>query len=111
MIVFQWIMIPLLLLIGGICYQKLRERKSLRLLVMLILGLGLLFLAFPGLSIILAHTLGIGRGVDLIIYLGLLALTLACLVLYVRTVELQRRLDELIRQQAIEEARERYGEN
>ncbi|MEL6134341.1 MAG: DUF2304 domain-containing protein [Bacteroidota bacterium] len=76
----------------------------MRILVMGILSAGLFFLLFPDSSTLIAQELGIGRGVDLIIYLSLLGLTVSCVLLYLRTLRLQEQLTEVIQRQALREA-------
>ncbi|MCI4667825.1 MAG: DUF2304 domain-containing protein [Bacteroidia bacterium] len=104
MIVFQWIMLPVMLILTGIFFQKLKHQPLLRTIVMLVMLTGMIFLVFPDWSTILASYIGIGRGVDLIIYLSLLALTLASILLYLRTVDLQKKIEALVRKDALDQA-------
>jgi hypothetical protein len=66
-------------------------------------------IAWPDLTQALAHALGIGRGTDLVFYLFVLAFLGLAFFFYSRLVRMQRQITQLIRQQAIAEAR-RGGE-
>ena len=48
-----------------------------------------------------AQYLGIGRGVDLVMYFGMLGLAVCCLLLYLRMQQLQQQLTELAREMAL----------
>lgn len=102
----QWILLPFLLLLMGIFFQKLRRQPRMRILVMGIMLAGVFFLLFPDSSTLIAQELGIGRGVDLIIYLSLLGLTVSCVLLYLRTLHLQEQLTTVVQRQAVQEARD-----
>ena len=53
---------------------------------------------------------GVGRGADLVLYLGLLALAFVCLLLYSKIRELEVALTDLARSIAIAEARKPIDE-
>ena len=62
-----------LLLAGAVIayFVRLRSRLADRIIVLLLATAALVLVANPGLAILLAHAVGVGRGVDLIIYLTL----------------------------------------
>lgn len=60
-----------------------------------------LFVLRPELTARLSRAFGIGRGVDLVIYLNIVAGLYATLVLYTRSRRLERIVTELVRQQAL----------
>ena len=65
---------------------------------------GVLLVVFPALSVRLARLVGVTRGVDLVIYLSLVAFGFLWLQLATRMRELEARLAELVRQLALERA-------
>lgn len=98
----QFILIPAF--IGLLIYfeHKLKKQVLLKLFLWAVLLGGMFFTIFHEWSTPIANLVGIGRGVDLIMYLSLLGLTTACTLLYLRTVKLERQLTALVRQQALE---------
>lgn len=100
----QLILIPLLLFLLITFQRKLRKQALLQVIFFAIMAAAMLFTLLPDLSTRIANLLGIGRGVDLIIYMSLLGLTMTCLLLYLRILKLQRMLTEVVRGQALREA-------
>lgn len=100
----QVLLIPVLLLLLVLFFVRLKQHPLLRILVSLILIAALVFTIDLESSTELARLLGIGRGVDLVIYLSLLGLTVSSILLYLRTVKLEAMLTELARNQAIEDS-------
>lgn len=99
----QLILIPILVIVLLFFTPKLKRSALLQgLFVMVILGL-MLFVVMPDWSTIVANFLGIGRGVDLITYLGLLSLGVLGLLLFIRMRKLEEKLVDLVREQAIRE--------
>lgn len=101
----QWILVPLLLALLLTLRPRLRQ-ASARGALSLVLLAALVFTLFQDSSIWLARQLGIGRGVDLVIYFSLLGLGVVCVLLYLRINELERLLVELVRARALERAEE-----
>ncbi|MEM7658641.1 MAG: DUF2304 domain-containing protein [Bacteroidota bacterium] len=101
----QYLLIPVLGLLLVLFFVRLKRHPLIRILVSLILIAALVFTIDLDSSTRLAQWLGIGRGVDLVIYLSLLGLTVSCILLYLRTVKLEALLTELARNQAIEEGK------
>jgi len=75
--------------------------RVLRLVVLAVVVTGLYFVWAPDQATRLAAALGVGRGADLVLYLWVV-ITLALIVfLYLKIVQLSRRLTELARAQAL----------
>ncbi|RMG57121.1 MAG: DUF2304 domain-containing protein [Bacteroidetes bacterium] len=100
----QLFLIPLLLVLLLWLEARLRRQGLLRAVLILIFLTAMVLVAFPEWSTVVAHAVGIGRGVDLVTYLSLLGLTVSCVLLYVRQLKLQRQLTELARAQALASA-------
>lgn len=100
-----------MIILSGIFFQKLKGHRFLRILVLAIMLVGMFFLLFPDSSTWIAAYLGIGRGVDLLIYLGLFVLTLVSILLYLKILGLQKRIEVLVREAALREGRRDLEEN
>lgn len=86
-------------------YMYLRLRSSLvdvMLIVFFITG-GVFFVLFPDFTNRLAHKVGVGRGADLVFYLGFLFLFFIILKLYARIRRLEQHLTKTIREETIKE--------
>ena len=88
----------------GMLYFMVLARRSVlrRLFVFCFFGTGLLFILVPSLTMRLAHSVGIGRGTDLITYLSLLFLFFLCFHLFVRLHAVDQQLTRVARSQAIQ---------
>lgn len=100
----QFILIPLLLFWLLLFWVRLRRQPLMRALSSLVLGTALVFTLFPDSSTWVAHTLGVGRGVDVVIYLGMIGLTVGSILLYLRVLHLERKLAEVARELALLQA-------
>ena len=101
MILIQFILIPLLLLLLVMYFVRLRSRFFMRAIALLIGILGIVLVAQPEWSTVASQALGVGRGADLITYLGLVGLSFVCLLLYSKMRFLEAHLTSLIRTAAI----------
>ncbi len=101
----QYILIPLLILLLIFFERRLKKQFLLKFVFVGVMLAALGFTIFPDTSTSIANYLGIGRGVDLIIYMSIIGLTSCCLLLYLRIVKLERQLTELVREKAIDAAR------
>jgi hypothetical protein len=101
----QPILVLFLLVIAGVYFLRLRNKTYDRLIVLLIFLVGVVLVMMPDLSADIAHIVGVGRGADLLLYLGLLGLSFICLLLYSKLRELEEALTRLVRTIAIAEAR------
>ena len=73
----------------------------MRAIALLIGILGIVLVAQPEWSTVASQALGVGRGADLITYLGLVGLSFVCLLLYSKMRFLEAHLTSLIRTAAI----------
>ena len=96
---------PLLMVLLGLlvvaCFRGLRSRLFHRLIL---LGLALtatVLIVVPDLSTRIAELAGVGRGVDLIMYLGFVGVAFALVVLYTRLRATEQRLTEVVRSIAL----------
>ena len=101
MILIQFILIPLLLLLLVMYFVRLRSRFFMRAIALLVGILGIVLVARPEWSTVVSQALGVGRGTDLITYLGLVGLSFVCLLLYSKLRFLEAQLTSLIRTAAI----------
>ena len=100
----QFILIILCLLAttaGGLVF---RFKLGYRLLGLFLFAAAVSFVLFPDATSSIANLLGVGRGTDLLVYLGLLAGVYSVLLLYSRTRRLERRMTEQLRAIAIRDA-------
>ncbi|KAA1259960.1 hypothetical protein LF1_24980 [Rubripirellula obstinata] len=104
MTLFQWLVVPLLsffLVLELMGLRTGRIRPTVRLLRIALWLTAILLTLFPGLSSQLASAVGIGRGVDLVVYLFMIAASVAWLHMQTQHQKLQRSLVELARAEAI----------
>lgn len=96
----------LLLLVGGlwVYLQFLRSRSRDRLFVVVVFIGGAVLVIWPDLASRLADQLGVGRGVDLVVYLAIMLLGFLNLVLYSHYRHLKQQLTQLVRHGAISAA-------
>jgi len=100
----QSILILLMVIITGLYFHRLRSRV-LDNVIVLALGIGgIVLILMPDWTTLLAHSLGVGRGTDLLMYLGGCGIIFVCLLLYAKLRVLQTQLTELVRHEAIRQA-------
>lgn len=100
----QFILIILCLLAaiaGGLVF---RFKLGYRLLGLFMFAAAVSFVVFPDSTSKIANLVGVGRGTDLLVYLGLLAGVYSFLLLYSRTRRLEHRMTEQLRAIAIRDA-------
>ena len=88
-------------IIGSIAF---RSRLAARLTAVLLFLIAALFVMFPNSSTEIAHALGVGRGTDLLVYLLLFAGVHSLLLLYIKIRKMERKITELVRAIAIQNA-------
>ncbi len=95
------------LLIAGmvIYFRALRSRLVDRVLVLMIVAVGTVFVAFPEWTNLLAHRVGVGRGADLMTYLGVAGGGFCLLLLLSKIRDLEGRVTELTRVLAVRQAK------
>jgi hypothetical protein len=104
MILAQPILVALLIALVVLYFARLRSRVSDGLLIAVCFGIAALLVVRPTVATKLAHIVGIGRGVDLIIYLAIPGLALMILLLFARTRDLNLKLTATLREIAINNA-------
>jgi len=85
-------------------FNRLRSRLLDRVLFFVLAVLAVVMVARPDWANDVAHFLGVGRGADLVVYLGITGLAFLWLGLYTRQREMDVRLTELARRLAILQA-------
>jgi len=90
---------------GVLMYVRSLKTRVVDRVVVLTVGLvGLVLVAIPDWSTTLALTLGVGRGADLVLYLGLVGLGWVSLLLFAKLRETDQRLTQLARAIAVQQA-------
>lgn len=113
MILFQWVVIPVLAVLCLAEAARLLGGRGSRLAVGLRLAVWVLAIAAvgdPALLTRLANLLGVQRGADLVLYVLAFAFVAATFYLYGRYTQLQRQLTLVVRHLAIGQARQAAGE-
>jgi hypothetical protein len=72
--------------------------------VAILVGAGICLVSFPNVTILIANSLGVGRGVDLVIYLALLAIGFMIALIYSKIREIEGRITLLSREIAVSRA-------
>ncbi len=101
----QLILVLFLLVIAAVYFLRLRKKTYDRLIVIFFILAGAVLVIMPDWTTAIAQLLGVGRGADLLLYLGLLGLSFVCLLLYSKMRELETALTDLVRSIAIAGAR------
>ena len=105
MSIFQIILIAGILLLIIIYFTQLRSRLFDRILFVFLFAVGLVFIFLPDLTTKIAHVLGIGRGADFLFYLFIILAFYAFILLYSKLRKFENTLTEIIRQDAIKNAK------
>ena len=104
MILAQPILVAVLAALVILYFARLRTRAWDILVILLCFGIAALLVVRPEVATRIAHTVGIGRGVDLIFYLAIPGLALLILLLFARTRELNLKLTAMVRETALANA-------
>jgi len=99
----QFILVPSLILMVLVYFLHLRSRLVDRMIVLLFGIASCSMVLFPNATQKLANLLGVGRGVDLVMYLGLLGLAFICLLLFSKLRQLDQLMTQIVRKKAIED--------
>lgn len=100
----QLILILFAVLVALLYFRRLRSRLLDRVVLFVIAVLAVVMVAQPDWANAVANFVGVGRGADLLTYLGMSGLGFLWLRMYVRQREMEVRLTELARQLAIKRA-------
>jgi hypothetical protein len=101
----QLIIFFLLLALMGFYLTRLRSKLADRLIVIIVGSFGLLMVMMPELSNRIAHVVGVGRGVDLVMYLSIIGLMFLWIGTYTRIRDLETQQTRLVRSLALAQAR------
>ncbi|HLF47264.1 MAG TPA: DUF2304 domain-containing protein [Chitinophagaceae bacterium] len=104
MTIIQLTLTVCLILIGIYMYTRLRSTLLDVILILLATGTGIFFVLFPDFTTQLAHWMGVGRGVDLLLYLGFLFLFFLIIKLYARIRKMEHNFTEVVRNKSIKDA-------
>ncbi|HVO97721.1 MAG TPA: DUF2304 domain-containing protein [Bryobacteraceae bacterium] len=105
MILIQLILIAAISGIGLLALWSLRSRRLSRFLALAMAAVGVVFVLRPELTSRIAHFLGVGRGVDLMLYIFLVVTVYALMQLYARVRTLDWQVTQISRALAIANAR------
>ena len=98
--------ILILLVVLGLVFYQLRGRSRLldRGIVFSIAAAGAVLIVDPELSMRVASALGVGRGVDLVIYLGMIGFAFLFLLVFSGIRKLESQLTAMVRSNAVQQA-------
>lgn len=99
----QFILIPALLIAILIYVRRFRTLLLDRLIAVVIGVIAILLVLNPEWTAFLAHNFGVGRGADLMMYLSITGLGFFCLTLWAKLQDIDARLTQIIRTQALSE--------
>jgi hypothetical protein len=91
-----------------------RQRKigAMALLLWLVLWIGFaVVVLFPETAVVVAHLLGISRGVDLALYLSVILIFFVLFRIYMRLEQVDRQITQIVRAVALREAGLEHQEN
>ena len=104
MSIFQWILLALIALVFFKIYRRFQEKiisnREMFFWSLIWVGAGLLTI-WPGTTSFLASQVGVGRGVDLVVYLALILILYLIFRLMVRLEKMEKNLTKVVRQNAI----------
>ena len=95
--IIQLILIPSFALLTVLYFRRFRSLLLDRMIVLGIGAVGILTVLFPQTTVAVAHLFGVGRGTDLVMYLGLTGLSFVCIILFSKVRTLEARLTEVAR--------------
>jgi len=101
----QLILIVLLIGVSFLYFNRLRSGILDRVAVLAFAAIGIVMAAFPALTTKLAAAVGVGRGVDLFLYLSLVGFAFFGLVLYSKLRDMEARMTDLARNVAVQTAK------
>lgn len=111
MTIIQVTLTVCLIIIGVYMYIRLRSTLLDVILILLTMGTGIFFVLFPDYTTKLAHWVGVGRGVDLLVYLGFLFMFFLIIKLYSRIRKMEQNFTKIVRKKSIEEAEDLEKKN
>ncbi|MHC4878581.1 MAG: DUF2304 family protein [Planctomycetota bacterium] len=110
MTVFQWIMLPVLMVVGLIELVRFaRDRRRLRLLRTVVWIVAAVLIADPDSATSLAQLVGIGRGTDFVFYVFMLVTPAVMFHLYSQQFRMRQDIVLLARREALGNPQPGYG--
>jgi small membrane protein len=100
----QLVLVTGFIFIGLYFLIRLKKRLLDIILLFLMIAAAIVFVLWPGVTNIIANTLGVGRGADLIFYLSILIFWFVALKLYARIRKLEQLFTQIIREDALKNA-------
>lgn len=99
----QILLIGALLVLLGLYLRFFQHKPFRRFLLAGVMLTGLVFVVFPELTNKLASMVGVGRGADLLLYVGVILVGFLFLHVYSRLKRIEASLTEVVRNQALAE--------
>lgn len=109
--IFQWVFAAVFCAALLLTWRRVRQRVFRfmeGLFWTFVWGAGLVLIWRPEATNLLANTVGIGRGVDFILYVAVIGLFFSIFLLALAHDRLERQMTKLVQQQALEQFRQRY---
>ncbi len=107
----QILLIPTLVLLLFLYWKYIRSRTLTRLLFLMLIGTGIYFVLFPDTTTYIANRVGVGRGTDLVMYVGIVAFSFGYILLYSKLKQQEQTITAIVRDMAIQQARKQEREN
>jgi hypothetical protein len=107
----QPLLVASLLMIGVVYLKRFRSRIIDRIIILLILATGIVFVCFPALTSRIANIVGVGRGADLLLYASLVSIGFVLTVFYAKIREMSQTITRLTREISLREVRKGRTEN
>jgi hypothetical protein len=105
----QIVLITAVVLVAVYFFVRLHNSILDFLLLLCMVTAAAVFIFSPGLTNTIAHRLGVGRGADLVFYLSIVIFWFVILKLYVRIRRLEKIVTDVVRKDALEEARKMHA--
>ena len=100
----QILLITAIVLIAVYFFVRLHNSILDILLLFLLVSAALIFTFYPGVTNVIAHKLGVGRGADLVFYFSIVIFWFVIIKLYVRIRKLEKIVTDVVRKDALSEA-------
>jgi hypothetical protein len=113
-VIAQFFLLSLVVLATGLVILRYRQRKigAFGFFLWLILWVAAAtVITFPESTVVVARLLGIGRGVDLVLYVSIILILYLLFRVYVRLEQLDRDLTQIVRALALRESEPPKGEH
>jgi small membrane protein len=98
------LLILMILFAFAIFFAAQKNRLIFKLFLILLLIISIIFVIFPNITNCIANFLGVGRGVDFVIYINIASLYIIVIILYKKIKELDVLITKLTRNNALHDA-------